>query len=155
MTIPVSVVALTSLAIDMSTSVTNYKFNLDGATWIDINSRFTLDRLPDRVSDDLAITHSSLFNLFNCSPGERARSFQPEYGSRWRSFIHEPISDMTAAKMQLLMFESIVRWEPRIQLDMRRSSIEANYQLPGYVVRLAFTMPNLATRQLIQFEVPI
>lgn len=149
----VSVEALTSLVIDMA--ITNYKFNLDEATWIDVNSRFTLDRLPDRVGDDLAITHSSLYNLFNCSPGERARTFQPEYGSRWRSFIHEPIGDLTAAKMQLLMFESIRRWEPRINLDMSRSSIEVNYQLPGYVVRLAFTMPNLATKQQIQFEVPI
>lgn len=136
-------------------SLANYKFTLDNATWIDINSRFTLDKLPDRVSDDVAIIHSSLYNLFNCVPGQRARTFQPEYGSRWLSFIHEPISDLTAAKMQLMMFESIRKWEPRIQLDLNQSSIEANYQLPGYVVRLVFYMPNLATSQQVQFEVPI
>ena len=136
-------------------NVTNYKFVLEDATWVDVNSRFTLDRLPDRVSDDLAIAHSSLYNLFNCVPGERARTFQPEYGSRWRQFIHEPIGDMTAAKMQLFMFESIRRWEPRITVDLQDSSIEANFNLPGYVVRLAFYMPNLAKKQQIQFEVPI
>lgn len=135
--------------------VKNYKLNLDGATWIDVNTRFTIDNLPDLVTDDMAIIHSSLFNLFNCIPGQRARTFQPEYGSRWRSFIHEPPSDVTAAKMQLMMFESIKRWEPRVNLDLDRSSIEYSPNIPGYMVRLFLTMPNLASSQQVQFEVPL
>lgn len=135
--------------------ISNYKFNADTATWIDVNTRFTLDNLPDRVADDVAIIHSSLFNLMNCMPGQRARIFQPEYGSRWLSFIHEPISDMTAAKMQILMFESIKRWEPRVQIDLDRSSIDPDLNIPGYRVRLMFRMPNLSSSQQIQFEVSV
>jgi len=137
----------------MATS--KYKLNTDSATWIDVNSRYTLDSLPDRLADDVAIIHSSIFNLMNCLPGQRARIFQPEYGSRWMSFLQEPISDLTAAKMQLMMFDSLRRWEPRIQLDLNQSSIEPDTNIPGYVVRISFRMPNLASTQQIQFEVTL
>jgi phage baseplate assembly protein W len=135
--------------------ISNYKFNVGTATWVDVNTRVTQDSLPDRVGDDVAIIHSSLFNLMNCMPGQRSRIFQPEYGSLWMSFINEPISDVTAAKMQLMLFESIKRWEPRVQLDLDRSSIDPDTNIPGYRVRLVFRMPNLASTQQIQFEVSV
>lgn len=134
-------------------TTTNYRLRLANATWIDVNSRYTLDNLPDLIGDDVAVIHSSLFNLFNCIPGQRARIFQPEYGSMWLNFIHEPINDVTAAKMQMFMLDSIARWEPRIELDFRSTSIVANLDIPGYEVRIGFDMPTLATPQLIQFNV--
>lgn len=133
--------------------INNYKLNLDNALWVDVNTRLGQNNLPDRIADSAAIIHSSLFNLFNCAPGQRGRIFQPEYGSMWMSFIHEPISDVTAAKMQMFMIESIRRWEPRIDLDLDRSVIVANTNIPGYEVRLFFSMPNMSSEQQIQFEV--
>jgi phage baseplate assembly protein W len=133
--------------------LSNYKLQIENAIWIDVNTRFTQDSLPDRVADDVAIIHSSLFNLFNCIPGQRARIFQPEYGSMWLHFIHEPIADITAAKMQMLMFDSIRKWEPRVNIDLDQSAILANTDIPGYEVRLVFRMPNLASVQQIQFQV--
>lgn len=114
---------------------TPFELSLQGATWIDSNSRLNQVALPDRVPDDLAIVNS-LFNLFNCSIGERGKIFQPEYGSEWKRFLQEPIDEITAAKMRIAMIQAIARWEPRIVLDYSKSSITPNYLLPGYDVRI-------------------
>ena len=135
--------------------MTTYKLQLDNAIWVDVNTQIGLNTLPDRVADTAAIINSSLFNLFNCSPGQRGRIFQPEYGSSWASFLQEPISDITALKMQIYMIDSIKRWEPRIELNQDRCRIDANTEIPGYEVRLFFRMPNLSYDQQIQFKVQV
>ena len=45
--------------------VENYKLRLDQAAWIDVNSEFTLNGLPDRLPNALAIKHCALYNLLN------------------------------------------------------------------------------------------
>lgn len=132
---------------------TQFQVSLSNAVWVDINTQYGLNNLPDRVPDAYAVIASSLFNLFNCVPGERSRTFQPEYGSRWRQFIHEPISDQTAAKMELFMIEAIRKWEPRITLDTNNSRIDADTNIPGYVVRIAFSMPGLSAPAQLRFTV--
>ena len=117
-------------------SPTPFELSLSGASWIDVNTLVTQNNLPDRLPDSLAIVHSSLFNLFNCSIGERGKTFQPEYGSEWRQFLQEPIDAITAAKMRIAMIQAIARWEPRIQLDYAKSSITPNTLIPGYEVRI-------------------
>lgn len=115
---------------------TAFELSLNGASWIDVNTRVTQGPLPDRLPDSLAIVHASLFNLFNCSIGERGKTFQPEYGSEWRQFLQEPIDAITAAKMRIAMIQAIARWEPRIQLDYGQSWIVPNLNIPGYEVRI-------------------
>lgn len=133
--------------------VTQYQIKLEGAQWIDVNTNFTVDSLPDRLPDQLAIINSSLYNLLNCVPGQRSRIFQPTYGSQWMQFIHEPISDLTAKKMEILMIQSIRKWVPQIQLDTSSTRIDVDFSLPGYKVRIAFTTPFSSSSQQIKFDV--
>lgn len=134
-------------------AVTPYETQLKDATWIDVNPQYGINGLPDRLPDGLAIVRGSLFNLLNCAPGERSRTFQPDYGSQWKQFIHEPICDMTAMKMETFMVQAIERWEPRIKLDVSNTRIVPNFSLPGYEVRLAFFLPNVPGLQSLQFNV--
>jgi phage baseplate assembly protein W len=134
-------------------TLTQYQLSLNNAIWIDVNSQISINNLPDRVPDAIAIWNSSLFNLFNCYPGQRARTFQPRYGSFWLQFLQEPIGPATAAKMQIFMIQAIKEWEPRISLDMNNTSITADTMIPGYVVRIAFSMPGLSVPQQLQFTV--
>jgi len=115
---------------------TAFELSTSGATWVDVNTQVTQSPLPDRLPDSLAIVHSSLFNLFNCSIGERGKTFQPEYGSEWRQFLQEPIDAITAARMRISMIQAIARWEPRLQLDYAQSWIIPNLNIPGYEVRV-------------------
>lgn len=116
---------------------TDHQKSLTGATWIDVNTNFTRDPLPDRLPDTLSISNSSLRNLFNCPIGARGKIFQPEYGSLWHYFLQEPIDDTTATSMRIAMIQAIARWEPRITLDYSKTFIKAVPQLPGYQVRIA------------------
>lgn len=111
---------------------------LSSANWVDTNTRFTQTNLSDRLSDSHAIIYSSLFNLFNCVPGQRGRIFESTYGSNWMSFLQEPINDQTAQAMELGMFQSIKRWEPRVKLVTGKSGIIPDLNIPGYRVHLAF-----------------
>lgn len=120
-------------------TITAYQVSLDGATWIDVNTQYSLDTLPDRLPDGLAVTHCSLFNLFNCPIGARGRTFQPEYGSQWHYFLQEPLHETTAAHMRIAMIQAIARWEPRIQIDYANTLIQADYNLPGYQVKIVAT----------------
>jgi phage baseplate assembly protein W len=118
-------------------TVTAYQLSLSGATWVDVNTLVSIDPLPDRLPDQLSITNSSLRNLFNCPIGARGKIFQPEYGSEWYQMLEEPIDDLTAAKMVIVMIQAIARWEPRIVLDYSQSFVKADLNLPGYYVRVA------------------
>ena len=121
--------------------LTNYQLRLDGASLIDVNPQYGIDNLPDRLPDDLAVTNSELYNLLNCSPGERGRIFEPTFGSLWLHFIDEPIHDLTAKKMEVFMIQSIERWIPQVTLDHTQTRILADLNIPGYVVKLFFNTP--------------
>lgn len=115
-------------------ALTQYQLSLAGAQWVDTNTRFTQDNLPDRVPDSISIIYSSIFNLFNCPVGGRGKIFQPEYGSEWYYFLQEPIDDQTASLMRIAMIQAIARWEPRLIISQGRSTITADNTLPGYHV---------------------
>lgn len=136
-------------------NLTNFQLSTSNATWVDVNPQYGMDNLPDRLPDELAISQCSLFSLFNCVPGQRARIFQPEYGSEWLQFIHEPIIDITAAKMQLYMIDAITRWEPRIQINKNLTYVVADTNIPGYAVSIGFIMPGFSNPQQIQFQVQL
>jgi len=135
--------------------VTAYQLKLAGATWIDVNSSYTLDNLPDRLPDQLAIINSSLFNLLNCMPGQRSRTFQPTYGSLWLQFIQEPLSDLTAKKMEIFMIQSIEKWVPQVQVDQAQTRISVDTSLPGYQVAIALRTPFSSSSQQIKFQVAL
>jgi len=133
-------------------TVSNYQINLDGATWIDVNSLFTINGLPDRLPDELAI-QNSLYNLLNCPIGARSRIFQPEYGSLWLQFIQEPLDQVTADKMQIAMIQAIARWEPRITIDFSNSYIMPDTSIQGYQVRISYALNISGKSASVQFSV--
>ena len=129
---------------------------LTGATWIDVNTGFTENAYPDRLPDAHAVLYSGLENLFGCRVGERGRTFQPLFGSYWHRYIHEPIADVTANAMEMGMIQSIKQWEPRIKLNRALTRIVPNLLLPGYQVRVAFTMLQGAnTLHKLQFDLKV
>lgn len=137
----------------MAAQLTSFQTSLDGATWIDVNTQFGINTLPDRLPDAQAIQLCSLFNLFNCPIGARSRIFQPEYGSMWYQFLQEPLDQQTASQMQIAMIQAIARWEPRINLSVADSYVTPDTSLPGYQVRLAFSLGLTSVRQAINFTI--
>src|SRR5271168_487865 len=134
-------------------SISQWQLQLASASWIDVNTLFTQNNLPDRLPDALAIQYGSLVNLFNCSIGQRSRIFQPTYGMYWIEALQEPIDQITANKMQMGMLQALAKWEPRIQVNMGSSYVTPDLTLPGYQVGIYFTMPLTSQRQAMTFAV--
>jgi phage baseplate assembly protein W len=132
-------------------TVTNYMISIESATWIDVNSQFTLNSMPDLLPDALAV-QNSLYNILNCPIGARGRIFQPTYGSLWYQFLQEPIDQTTANKMHMSTIQAIQTWEPRITVDIANSYINPDYTLPGYDVRIAFSLNLTSQKQNISFQ---
>lgn len=127
--------------------------SIDASMWVDINPRYSQNKLADRLSADLAITQSSIYNILNTVPGDQSRIFRTDYGSHWKMFLQENINDVTAAKMELLLLDAIAKWEPRIKLLRSESYVVPDFRLPGYRVRIVFLNPANQTQQ-VNFEVP-
>lgn len=111
---------------------------LQGAVWVDVNTRFRINPLPDRLPDAAAIVYGSLYNLFNCPVGTRGRIFEPTYGAALYEFLQEPISETTSTGIKMALIQSLATWEPRIQLITGQCSVIPDQNLPGYKVRLVF-----------------
>jgi phage baseplate assembly protein W len=134
-------------------ALTQWQTSLQGATWVDTQSLFTMNTLPDLLPDALSIQYGSMYNLFNCEIGERSRTFQPQYGMMWRTFLQEPIDNITATKMQIGMLQALARWEPRITVDVANSYVTPDLSLPGYQVQVAFMLNLTSQRQAVSFAV--
>lgn len=116
--------------------------NYDEVVWIDVNTNFGVDVDPELVIDVEAI-NNSLFNILMCSIG--TRPFEREYGSDLIKALFEPADSNTAQFLELTLFQSIRRWEPRIQLDRGRCVIKESSDGQGFDVTLAYTI--LSTQQ--------
>lgn len=133
------------------TQPTGYQLDVGvGATWIDVNSQFTVDSNPDRLPDVLAVANS-IYNLLNSPLGSRSRIFQPEYGASLYQFIQEPLDDSTAKKIRIGFIQAIARWEPRVTIDMANSSVTPNTSTFGYDVVISYSLNLNAKPSSISF----
>ncbi|QDH83677.1 hypothetical protein [Achromobacter phage Motura] len=131
---------------------TNFALNLSGADWIDVNTLMTQSVYPDRLPDELSITNASLINLLNCPIGARGRIFEPTYGSMIYQYLQEPIDETTAQAIQVSFIQAIAKWEPRIELDYSGTYIRPDYTIPGYHIRLAFTIVLSGAKATVDFN---
>ncbi|QBQ74644.1 baseplate assembly protein [Burkholderia phage BcepSauron] len=132
---------------------TAYQLSTVDAVWVDASSKFTMDGNPDLLPDVLAV-NNSLYNLFSCQIGARARIFQPEYGAALLTFLQEPLDQGTADKIQVAFIQAIARWEPRIKLDFSNTWVRPDYTLPGYQIRIAYALNlNLSTQGVAGFTI--
>jgi phage baseplate assembly protein W len=94
----------------------------DPVVWLDVNTRIGLNGRADLVSDIQAV-NNSLYNLFRCPIGARGPIGQPEYGTSLIWILHEPLDFITANKIKIVIIQAIQRWEPRVVLDMKNTSV--------------------------------
>lgn len=107
--------------------------------WLDVNSRLGADLKPDLVANIQAI-NNSIFNLLRCPIGARGPIFQPEYGTILYRLLHDPLDPITANKLRIAFIQALQRWEPRINIDLERSSVVPNYSIAGYQVTIYYTL---------------
>jgi phage baseplate assembly protein W len=118
--------------------------------WVDVNSNLGEDTDPELVVDIAAI-NNSLLNLLSCPIG--SRPFEREYGSELYSALFEPADSQSAGFLDLSIFQAIRRWEPRIQMDLARSSIKPTEEGDGFDVLIAYTIVRTNITANYQFTI--
>lgn len=106
-------------------------------TWVDVNSNFGEDADPELVMDISAI-NNSLFNLLSCEIG--SRPFLRDYGCQLMSALFEPADGQTQRFIDILLFQAINRWEPRIKLDRARSRVVLSRDGAGFDISLVYVI---------------
>ena len=112
------------------------------SVWLDLNTKADFDGNPDLLPDVMAISNS-LWNLFRCPIGSRGPIFQPEYGTYILQLVHEPLDEITANKIRIFVIQAIQRWEPRIHIDMSRTTVVPDSKIPAFRARIYYTLVGL------------
>ena len=73
------------------------------------------------VKTDVELIKGNIIQILGTRRGQRV--MLPEFGSRILEFIHEPLDKITCALLRFELIQAIQRWEPRVILDKKRTSI--------------------------------
>jgi phage baseplate assembly protein W len=90
----------------------------------------------------------SIYMILNTPKGTRI--FNPEYGSRLKTFLFEPYDETTAKRIGVDLSESLSNWEPRITI------ININVNMAGsngYDVEVIYRIAN--TQQVDKVNVSL
>ena len=109
---------------------------LSNVVWLDVNSQMD-NGLSDLLPNVYAIGNS-LFNLLGCPIGARGPIGEPEYGTLLYQYLHEPCDYITANKIQITLIQAIQRWETRILLNMRETSVTPQRLQNRFLVVIAY-----------------
>lgn len=118
--------------------------------FIDVNTLTGKDKRPELVSDYEAISNS-IRNLLHCPIGTRL--FLNDYGSSLMSYIHEPIDDETAFKIEISILQEIERWEPRVEVLRSQTSVTPLPAGNGYKVFVAVKIRTTGQTAAVDFNV--
>lgn len=97
--------------------------------------------LQNVLTTDLNSVYQSISMIL--STPKNTRLFLPEFGSELEAILFEPMDDITSNKLFDYVIEAIERWEPRVKLDLARSSVTPNYTHHTYKVVLTFNVLGL------------
>jgi len=85
--------------------------------------------------------YSSLENIFSTNKEERL--FRPEFGESLDEFLFELMDDITAMRLEDFIIEAVGKWEPRVTLDHKLSSVTAIPEENRYDVLLVFEIQGI------------
>ena len=75
------------------------------------------------VKKDVELIEGNIIQILGTRKGERV--MLPEFGSKVIDFIHEPLDHVTCALLRFEMIKAINRWEPRVILDKKNTTVVA------------------------------
>lgn len=122
--------------------------------YIDVNPDPTGNGYGDLLYGEAAVVVGSIRNMFACPIGDRGRIFQPTYGTWLYQLLQEPLDAITAHKIEIALIQSIQNWEPRIEILAGLTSVNEDYQLPGYLIVVGFRMVGMDNTTQASFAVP-
>lgn len=107
------------------------------ARYSDLNPRYGLDSNQLVVADHAAV-QQSLSSIFKYTP--KSRFMRPNYGSYFWPLLYRNIDTETAFDILQSMQLMIAEREPRIAVDIARTTIVADRENKRYLITLGYTL---------------
>ena len=73
------------------------------------------------IESDIKLIEGNIIQILGTRRGERV--MLPLFGSRILDFIHEPLDHITCALLRFELIDVIRKWEPRVILDRKNTTI--------------------------------
>lgn len=116
--------------------------------WKDIDIWLRQKRDGDVMEmHDIDAIKNSLRNILLTRPG--SRRMLPQFASIIYQLLFEPMDEITARKLKDAIFESIQRWEDRV--NVKSLDVIPNYDTNTYSVDLIFTVKS-ANSEIYSFS---
>ena len=103
------------------------------------------------VKTDIELIKGNIIQILGTRRGERV--MLPLFGSRIPEFIHEPLDHVTCALLRFELIQAVQRWESRIILDKKRTSIIPYPSQFKVKAKLFFYMKLYRQNQSIALEI--
>ena len=71
---------------------------------------------------DIDLIKGNIIQIIRTRRGQRV--MLPQFGSRIPEFIHEPLDEITCSLLRFELIKAIQRWEPRIILNKKKTSVK-------------------------------
>ena len=122
------------------------------ASYSDLNRNLGQEGEADILLDHKAISQS-LFNIFRTHIGEAGPIFMPDFGSSLPYLLQEPLDQITALSVSAAAIQTAQKWETRIDVDVGQTQVATDYNLPGYIIRMVYTIRK--TGQVGSTNIPL
>lgn len=90
---------------------------------------------------DVPSVKQSIASILSTIIGERV--FNPTFGSGVQDMVFELIDDISANSILNQIYDSVTRWDPRVQIDFGRSTVIPDIDNYGYKVTIYYSIRGL------------
>lgn len=113
--------------------------------YTDLNAN--LGERGDALVYNFEAVRQGIFNILTTVPGEAGPIFEPEFGSLIYNLLAEPLDDRTSYALRGATIQALQRWEPRIELDLSKTSITPVETIQGYEVNIYYRLVETSEPQ--------
>jgi len=118
-------------------------------TFTDLNILFGVNVYPELLYDEDVI-RQSIYMILTTPVGTRL--FRPDYGSQLFNLLYEPRDDISEVEVEILLTQSIEKWEPRVIIDPEKTkviNINNGFSIDlHYTIRATNRQSNLSVNAL-------
>jgi phage baseplate assembly protein W len=119
------------------------------STWIDVNSNYAPGNTAPELALDLVAVNNSIENILSTPIG--SRPMQRDYGSQLYYFLMEPIDAKTEEDIRVSIIQALAKWEPRILIDKKQTSVTKLLDNSGYDVQVFYQLIVPTANGSVQF----
>lgn len=119
---------------------------IEKCVYTDVNYAKITPGTPPLITNKDAVFFS-LYNLLTTVVGERMN--EVTYGVNLPNYLFEQIDDKTTYELRFGIINAVMKWEPRVTVNLSKTVIEPLPDLNAYNINLVFDIKGLTDESLV------